>query len=464
MESGRIVLEGHVRGAAGKRGRAGTVPGRWEATPSRPKDGGSTRSGGHGDGRAADETFPPSSSDRSNDRRAIGWPCDARSTASGTASPGREYGQQVREAAAGLLAVGLEPGDRVAILGDNRPEWLICHLAAMTVGGVTCGVYPTSAPDQVAYVVGHSESKLLFVENEEQVDKVLQIIDELERSSRWSSGTPKGLWGFSHPRIIYFDEFMQQGSDYLLEATPRRFESGWRPIDAGRHGHDDLHLGHHRPPQRGHDHPPQHPEHHRGLHGGGHPSVQDDEMLSYLPLAHIYENLISLFQAIWARRHRQLRGKHGHAGRRTCGRSLPTVFCQRAPDLGEIRLHDRDPDVRFDAPQDERFTASRCGVGLRYVKSRKGAEQGGLLWALALLAPLLAGPLPPETTARLRTGALAVCAAAPASPELFQLLQRPGNPAAGRLRPDRVHRGDRRPAHRSSALGIRGRARSRAWR
>ncbi|NIR14686.1 MAG: long-chain fatty acid--CoA ligase, partial [Desulfobacterales bacterium] len=49
-----------------------------------------------------------------------------------------EYGQKVREVAAGLLALGLEPGDRVAVLGDNRPEWLICHLGAMTVGGATC--------------------------------------------------------------------------------------------------------------------------------------------------------------------------------------------------------------------------------------------------------------------------------------------------------------------------------------
>ena len=118
----------------------------------------------------------------------------------------REYGQQVREVAAGLLALGLQREDRVSILGDNRPEWVICHLAAMTAGGVTCGVYPTSAPDQVAYVVGHSESKVLFAENEEQVDKVLQIIDELKVAQVvvWD---PKGLWGFSHERIIFFDEF-----------------------------------------------------------------------------------------------------------------------------------------------------------------------------------------------------------------------------------------------------------------
>ena len=90
-----------------------------------------------------------------------------------------EYGQMVNETAAGLISAGLQPGDRVAILGDNRPEWLICHLAAMTIGCITCGVYSTNSPEGVAYVVGHSESKLLFVENEEQVDKVLQILTDL---------------------------------------------------------------------------------------------------------------------------------------------------------------------------------------------------------------------------------------------------------------------------------------------
>jgi len=127
-----------------------------------------------------------------------------------------EYGRQVREAAAGLLALGVESGDRVAILGDNRPEWVICHLATITTGGATCGVYSTSSYDEVQYVVSHSESKVLFVENEEQVDKVLQIIDNL-KVSRVVVWDPKGLWGFSHDRIIFFDEFIENGRQFLRD-------------------------------------------------------------------------------------------------------------------------------------------------------------------------------------------------------------------------------------------------------
>ncbi len=163
-----------------------------------------------------------------------------------------QYGKQVQEVAAGLIALGLEPGNRVAILGDNRPEWLICHLAAMSAGGVTCGVYPTSAAEQVAYVVGHSESKILFVENEEQVDKVLQILPDLDLAQVviWD---PKGLWGFSHPKLIFFDEF-RTASTRKAQRRPGDRQQASRSDSTGRHGHDYLHFGNHRPAQRGHDH------------------------------------------------------------------------------------------------------------------------------------------------------------------------------------------------------------------
>ncbi|MEW6333196.1 MAG: AMP-binding protein, partial [Thermodesulfobacteriota bacterium] len=67
----------------------------------------------------------------------------------------RQYAQGVREVAAGLISLGVEAGDRVSILGENRPEWLICDLAVMTIGAVSCGIYTTSAPEEVAYIVGH---------------------------------------------------------------------------------------------------------------------------------------------------------------------------------------------------------------------------------------------------------------------------------------------------------------------
>ena len=333
-----------------------------------------------------------------------------------------EYGQRVREAAAGLVSMGVQKGDRVAILGDNRPEWLICHLATMTVGGVTCGVYPTSAPDQVAYVVGHSDSRVLFVENEEQVDKVLQILPDLKVLGVivWD---PKGLWGFSHPSISYFSDFMETGRRYL-ESRPEAVSERLAQIDV----HDTAMMIY----TSGTTGRPKGAmiSHHNILEitasfATVYPFRARDEMLSYLPLAHIYENLISLFQAIWAG------GTVSFVeSMETLAHNLrevsPTGFCsvpriwEKFLSMMEIRMSDSTPLKRA-------LYRMAVGVGLRYVRSEKGSRARIFLslayWPLYWLVLYhLKRQLGFE---RVR---LAVCGAAPASPELFQYYNALGIP------------------------------------
>ncbi len=84
-----------------------------------------------------------------------------------------EYVEQVNALAAKLVALGLEPGDRVALLCENRPEWLISDLAIQTAGGVTVGVYTTSSAEQLAYYLNHSDAVGLIVEDAEQLEKWL---------------------------------------------------------------------------------------------------------------------------------------------------------------------------------------------------------------------------------------------------------------------------------------------------
>jgi long-chain acyl-CoA synthetase len=333
-----------------------------------------------------------------------------------------EYGQRVREAAAGLVSMGVQKGDRVAVLGDNRPEWLICHLATMTAGGVTCGVYPTSAPDQVAYVVGHSDSRVLFVENEEQVDKVLQILPDLKVLGVivWD---PKGLWGFTHPSISYFSDFMETGRRHL-ESHPEAVSERLAQIDV----HDTAMMIY----TSGTTGRPKGAmiSHHNILEitasfATVYPFRARDEMLSYLPLAHIYENLISLFQAIWAG------GTVSFVeSMETLAHNLrevsPTVFCsvpriwEKFLSMMEIRMSDSTPLKRG-------LYRIAVGVGLRYVRSEKGSRARILLslvyWPLYWLVLYhLKRQLGFE---RLR---LAVCGAAPASPELFQYYNALGIP------------------------------------
>ena len=99
-----------------------------------------------------------------------------------------EYGEAVRRVAGGLLASGLARGERVAILGDNRPEWLYCHLGTMAAGGATCGIYATSSPEQVRYLLQHSGARYLFLDNEEQLEKV-NLASSAEEESRYSQHT-----------------------------------------------------------------------------------------------------------------------------------------------------------------------------------------------------------------------------------------------------------------------------------
>lgn len=334
----------------------------------------------------------------------------------------QEYGDQVRLVAAGLISLGLERGDRVAILGDNRPEWLICHLAAMTAGFVTCGIYSTSAPEEVAYVVGHSESRVLFVENEEQVDKALQIISELDLTKIvvWD---PKGLWGFSHPSMMFFDEFCEKGKAFLQEhpACVSERMAAIDPEDTAMMIYTSGTTGRPKGAMLTH----------RNIISisesfmEASPMYETDEMLSYLPLAHIYENLISLFLAV--------RG----GGTVNFVESLdtlpmnlrevsPTVFCsvpriwEKFASMIEIRMSDSTIVKRT-------FYRAAIKVGLKHVRTRKKTGKRFLLsllyWPLYWLVLYHL-----KRQVGLERVRWAVCGAAPASPELFQYFNALGVP------------------------------------
>jgi len=334
----------------------------------------------------------------------------------------KDYGEKVRIVAAGLISLGLERGDRVAILGDNRPEWLICHLAAMSAGFVTCGIYATSAPEEVAYVVGHSESKILFVENEEQVDKALQIVSDLDLKKIvvWD---PKGLWGFSHPSMIFFDEFCKNGKSYLQknpECVSERM-AGIDPEDTAMMIYTSGTTGRPKGAMLSH----------RNIISitesfmQASPMYEKDEMLSYLPLAHIYENLISVFLTV--------RGGgtvNFVESMDTLALNLrevsPTVFCsvpriwEKFASMIEIRMSDSTLVKRA-------FYRVAITVGLKYIQS--GEKRGKrFLWGL-LYWPLYWLVLYHlKRQVGLERVRWAVCGAAPASPELFQYFNALGVP------------------------------------
>jgi long-chain acyl-CoA synthetase len=95
-----------------------------------------------------------------------------------------EYGRAVAEVVAGMAEVGVSPGDRIAILSGNRMEWHLADFGVLGSGAVTVPLYQTSSPEQVAYILGHAEARLCFVENGGQLAKVLEVRDQLPKLDR----------------------------------------------------------------------------------------------------------------------------------------------------------------------------------------------------------------------------------------------------------------------------------------
>jgi long-chain acyl-CoA synthetase len=129
-----------------------------------------------------------------------------------------EYGHQVERVAAGLLAIGVQPGDRVGLLSANQPMWHVADLAVMSIGAATVPVYPTSASSQVAYVLGHAGARACIVADRDQLAKVLlrrHQLTELDRVVVLESAGD----GLDDAYLIELDELLEQG-DRRLAAEP----------------------------------------------------------------------------------------------------------------------------------------------------------------------------------------------------------------------------------------------------
>ena len=126
----------------------------------------------------------------------------------------RDYGANAKVIGMGLISLGLAPGDRVAILSDNNKEWLFCDLAVLCAAGVSTGIYPTDSPAQVEYLVNDCNAKFLFVENEEQLDKILAVRERTPSLKKIVVFDMEGLRDFKDPQVMPLDELSALGEAY----------------------------------------------------------------------------------------------------------------------------------------------------------------------------------------------------------------------------------------------------------
>jgi long-chain acyl-CoA synthetase len=146
----------------------------------------------------------------------------------------REYHDHVRDFALGLAALGFGRGDRLSVIGDNRPRLYWAQVAAQCLGGVSVPVYQDSIAKELAYVWNHADVSVIVAEDQEQVDKVLALKDQLPTVRHVVYDDGRGLGQYRHDWLRSFAEVEELGREHA-RTHPGAFEA---EIDKGTP--DDL--------------------------------------------------------------------------------------------------------------------------------------------------------------------------------------------------------------------------------
>ena len=145
-----------------------------------------------------------------------------------------DYGEQARLAGLGLKSLGLERGDICSIASEVNKEWMFADLGVICIGGITNGVYPTDAPNQVEYLINDSGTRFYFAEDEEQLDKVLEVRERTPTLEKIVIFDMEGLRALDDPMCLSFDALLELGREYA-ETHPEVWDD---EIDKARA--DDL--------------------------------------------------------------------------------------------------------------------------------------------------------------------------------------------------------------------------------
>jgi long-chain acyl-CoA synthetase len=209
----------------------------------------------------------------------------------------RQYLDHVRDFSLGLKQLGFERGHHLAILSENCREWLYACMGTVSLGGVALGVYPTSPYPEVHYVVKHSDSVMVMCEDQEQTDKILEVIDDLSQIKKIIVKDMKGMRHYPQDRIISFAEVEKLGRE-LARREPDLFEN---EVRKGRI--DDVCIMIYTSGTTGQ--PKGAMVSHRNIeamtHAGAAAMAIDDtdSVVSYLPLCHVAEQIFSLYLPIY---------------------------------------------------------------------------------------------------------------------------------------------------------------------
>jgi len=203
-----------------------------------------------------------------------------------------EYLENVKHVTLGLHALGVKYGEHVAIIGENRPEWLYSALGIVCAGGAWVGVYTTNPVAECEYVVGHSDAVVYICEDEEQLDKALVFREKTPKLRKLIVWEMEGLKHYEDPMLMSFQQLLDLGKEedranpgLFLQLTEQA-----QPQDIAGIIYTSGTTG---PPKGA-------LLAHEGYLWVGRtaqkvmPTDQNDETISFLPLNHVYEQIFDM--------------------------------------------------------------------------------------------------------------------------------------------------------------------------
>lgn len=262
----------------------------------------------------------------------------------------RDHAEQVEAAARGLLALGVQPGDVVCVLGFNRPEWVVMDMAAMMVGAVPAGIYWTSPPNEIEYILNHARSPVLLVDSDERREKVATLRGRLSHLRQVVC--MKG----AQPQVdeaMSWDAFLALGDRGLQAQVAQRLQA-LRPEDPGTTIYTSGTTGPSKAVVLSHANLAWSAA---ALRQSLSASAQD-RVISYLPLAHVAEQMISV-----------------HAPALV---GFPIYFARSLEELGE-HLKEVRPTIFFGVPRV--WEKMHAGVQAK-LATATGVKKHMAAWAL----------------------------------------------------------------------------------
>jgi long-chain acyl-CoA synthetase len=124
-----------------------------------------------------------------------------------------DYHARVKDFTLGMAELGIARGDVIGIIGDNRPDWVSAEIAAHAIGGMSLGLYRDVLDEEAAYLLNYGEAKIVFAEDEEQVDKLLTLADRVPALKHIVYSDPRGMRKYDDPRLLEADRLAQMGRD-----------------------------------------------------------------------------------------------------------------------------------------------------------------------------------------------------------------------------------------------------------